>query len=167
MKTAIKKGAKPTKKVMKQYFLCKVKYQREDETGRLANVTESYLLDAVSFQDAETRIYEQMTERVRGEFIVKSIAKSPLTDVFDYEDSDLWHECKVTYYIAEESGKEKKITNLMLVNAANVKEAYDRIYQSLNNMLVSFKVPQIKESAILEIFEYQKVEQEEPEEVLA
>jgi len=61
---------------MKQWFLCKVKYQKEDENGRLKSVTEPYLVDAVSFTEAETRMYEEMGERVRGEFMITGISKS-------------------------------------------------------------------------------------------
>jgi hypothetical protein len=139
---------------MKQWFLCKVKYQKEDENGRIKSVTEPYLVDAVSFTEAETRIYEEMGERVMGEFIITGISKSKITDVFHYEDADVWHKCKITYYVAEESGKEKKITNQMIVTADNVKDAYDRIYQSLNNMLVTFRVPEVVETPIVEVFNY-------------
>ena len=139
---------------MKQWFLCKVKYQKEDENGRLKSVTEPYLVDAVSFTEAETRIYEEMGERVRGEFMITGISKSKIIDIFNYEDIDIWYKCKVVYYVAEESGKEKKIVNQMIVTAHNVKEAYDRIHQSLNNMLVSFQIPEIVESPIIEVFNY-------------
>jgi hypothetical protein len=73
----------------------------------------------------------------------------------------------VVYYVAEESGKEKKIVNQMIVTAHNVKEAYDRIYESLNNMLVSFQVPEVIESPIIEVFNYAgEVTPEEEEEIL-
>ncbi|MFQ3213071.1 MAG: hypothetical protein ACJAT1_001944 [Marivirga sp.] len=139
---------------MKQWFLCKVKYQKEDENGRLRSLTEPYLVDAVSFTEAETRIYEEMGERVRGEFLITGISKSKIMDVFKYDDVDVWYKCKVVYYVAEESGKEKKIANQMIITAHNVKEAYDRMYESLNNMLVSFQVPEIVESPIIEVFNY-------------
>jgi hypothetical protein len=152
---------------MKQWFLCKVKYQKEDENGRLKSVTEPYLVDAVSFTEAETRIYEEMGERVRGEFMITGISKSKIIDVFHYEDIDIWFKCKVVYYVAEENGKEKKIVNQMIVTAHNVKEAYDRIYESLNNMLVSFQVPEVIESPIIEVFNYAgEVTPEEEEEIL-
>lgn len=153
---------------MKQWFLCKVKYQKEDENGRLRSVTEPYLVDAVSFTEAETRIYEEMGERVRGEFLITGISKSKIIDVFNYDDVDVWYKCKVVYYVAEESGKEKKIVNQMIITAHNVKEAYERIYLSLDNMLVSFQVPEIVESPIIEVFNYSgdvspedKIEEEE------
>jgi hypothetical protein len=147
-------------KHMKTWFLCKVKYQKEDENGRLKSVTEPYLVDAVSFTEAETRIYEEMVERIRGEFIITGISKTKIVDVFHYEDADIWHKCKVTYYVAEENGKEKKIVNQFIVTADNAKDAYDRIYESLGNMLVSFRVPEVVESPIVEVFNYTSSEEE-------
>jgi hypothetical protein len=143
---------------MKNWFKANIRYQKENENGRLQSVTESYLLDSVSFTEAEQRIYEEMGERVRGEFQVKGIKKSNIVDVFQFDDSDVWYQCKVVYYVAEESGREKKVTNEMLVTAHNVKEAYERIFISLNNMLVSFQVPKVEESPIIEVFDYQRKE---------
>jgi hypothetical protein len=65
----------------------------------------------------------------------------------------------VTYLIADgDNGKEKKVTQFMIVTAEDVKQAYDRIQESLNNMLVSFRVPDITESSILEVFPFEKSE---------
>ena len=140
---------------MKVWFACKVKYQKEDEQGRVKNVTEAYLADALSFTEAEAKIYEEIGQRVMGEFQVTSIAKSKIIDVFEFPDSDTFYQAKVTYMVADaDSGKEKKVTNLMLVGAHHVKEAWDRVHESLNNMLVTFIVPEVKESPILEVFHH-------------
>ncbi|MEC7753232.1 MAG: DUF4494 domain-containing protein [Bacteroidota bacterium] len=149
---------------MKTWFTCKVKYQKEDEHGRLKNVTEAYLADALSFTEAEARIYEEMGQRVMGEFAVTSIAKSKIVDVFEYKDADQFFQAKVSYMVADaDSGKEKKVTNIMLVTAHDVKMAYERIHESLNNMLVTFVVPEVKESPILEVFHHYKDEEKLPE----
>ncbi len=140
---------------MRTWFLCKVKYQKENEQGLLKNVSEQYLVDAVSFTEAEARIYEELGMMIRGEFQVTNISKSNLTDVFFFHESDLWHKCKVTYVVADgDSGKEKKVTNYMLVQAEDVKQAFERIFESLNNMLVTFRVPDVTESPIIDIFKY-------------
>ena len=142
---------------MQTWFSCKVKYQKEDEQGRVKNVSEAYLVDALSFTESEAKIYEEIGQRIMGEFQVTSIVKSRIMDVFEYPDSDTFYQCKVTYMIVDgDSGKEKKVTNLMLVTAHHVKEAYERIHESLNNMLVTFIVPEIKESPIIEVFKHVK-----------
>ena len=141
--------------------MCRVKYAKENEQGLLKNVSEQYLVDAVSFTEAEARIYDMLGSVIRGDFQVTNISKSNIVDVFFYEDIDVWYKCKVTYVVADaDSGKEKKITQYMLISAHHVKEAYERIHESLNNMLVSFNVPDITESPIIEIFPYEREEEE-------
>jgi hypothetical protein len=144
---------------MKTWYICKVKYQKQDEKGSVKNISEQYLVDAVSFTEAEARIYEKLGSVIPGEFNISNISKTNVTDVFYYEDSDIWHKCKMTYTLeVEDSGKEKKITNYVLLTAPNVKTAYDRVYESLNNMLVEFKVPEVVESPIVEVFPYESNE---------
>jgi len=141
---------------MKTWFVCKVKYQKQDEKGKIRNVSEQYLVDAISFTEAESRIYEKMGELIKGEFYVSNISKSNFTDIFYYEDAHIWHKCKMTYTLeVEGSGKEKKVTNYILLTAPDLKTAYDRVYESLNNMLVDFRVPDISESPILEVFPFE------------
>ncbi|WP_323757374.1 DUF4494 domain-containing protein [Roseivirga sp.] len=148
---------------MKTWFTCKVKYMKEDEQGRTKSVSETYLADALSFTEAEAKIYEEIGQRVMGEFQVTGIAKSRVTDVFEYPDADTFFNCKVVYMAADaDSGKEKKIANLMMVTASDVKQAYERIRESLNNMLVTFTIPEVKESPVLEIFHH-SAEQKVPE----
>lgn len=153
---------------MRTWFLCKVKYAKENEQGLLKNISEQYLVDAVSFTEAEAILYDRLGSQIRGDFQVTGVAKSNIVDVFQYEDSDLWHKCKITYIVADgEKGNEKKATQYMIVTAEDVKQAFERIQESLSNMLVSFRVPDINESPIVEVFPYVKEEEEETEEQLS
>lgn len=144
---------------MRTWFQVKVKYAKENEQGLLKNISEHYLVDAVSFSECEAIIYNRLAQQIRGDFQVTGEAKSNIVDVFFYEDADLWHKCKICYMVADgETGKEKKVTQYMIVTANDVKEAYDRIHESLGNMLVSFRVPDIVESPIVEVFPYERDE---------
>jgi hypothetical protein len=144
---------------MRTWFLCKVKYAKENEEGLLKNISEQYLVDAVSFTEAEAIIYDRLGSQIRGDFQITGLSKSNIVDVFFFEDADIWYKCKVSYLVSDgESGKEKKVTQYMIVTASDVKNAYDRIQESLSNMLVSFRVPDIVESAIVEVFPYEKDE---------
>lgn len=140
---------------MNSWFTIKVKYTKQFEDGRLKRVTEPYLVDAVSFTDAEARIYEEVGSQISGEFLITGISKTDYADIFYYEDSDDWYKCKLTYVSVDaDSGKEKKISSNFLVTAANVKEAYDRIKESLADMTVTFEVPSIMLSPIVEVLPY-------------
>lgn len=145
----------------RQWFEATVKYARENEEGLLKSITEKYLVDSVSHTEGEAIIYDRLGSMIRGDFALKKLVPCNISDVFFYEDSDLWHKIKVTYLVADgDSGREKKVTQYFLLTANDVKEAYDRIQESLSNMLVSFRVPQITESSIVEVFPYEKEEEQ-------
>lgn len=102
---------------MNTWFTVKVKYTKQLEDGRLKRVTEPYLVDAVSFTDAEARIYEEIGSSVQGEFSITGISKTDFADIFYYEDAEDWYKCKLTYISVDaDSGKEKRfltITSLL------------------------------------------------------
>ncbi|MDN3202859.1 DUF4494 domain-containing protein [Algoriphagus sediminis] len=146
---------------MRTWFLCKVKYAKENEEGLLKNISEQFLLDAVSFTEAEAVIFDRLGSQIRGDFQVTSLSKSNIVDVFFYDDADIWYKCKVSYLVTDaDTGKEKKVNQFMLIAAHDVKSAYDRIQESLSSMLVSFRIPDVVESPIVDVFPYEKTEDE-------
>lgn len=142
---------------MRVWFLATVKYAKENEEGLLKSISEKYLVDAVSFTEAEAIIYDRLGSQIRGDFQLTHLAKSNIVDVFHYEDTDVWFKSKIQFIIVDsDSGKEKKVTQYMLVTAADVPQAHERIQESLSNMLVSFQVPDVVETKIVEVFPFEK-----------
>jgi hypothetical protein len=140
---------------MNTWFTVKVKYTKQLEDGRLKRVTEPYLVDAVSFTDAEARIYEEIGSSVQGEFSITGISKTDFADIFYYEDAEDWYKCKLTYISVDaDSGKEKKVSHNYLVTAHDLKQAYERIQESMSEMLVSYEVPAIMLTPIVEVLPY-------------
>jgi hypothetical protein len=140
---------------MNNWFTVKVKYTKQLDNGALKRVSEPYLLAAMTFTDAEARIYEELGSVIRGEFTVTGIARTEIHDIFAYDDEDVWYKCKVTYENMEGDGeKAKKVAQNFLVSAASVKQAYDRIKESLHGLMVDFQIPSIIVSPIVEIFPY-------------
>ncbi len=140
---------------MNTWFTVKVKYTKQLEDGGFKKVSEPYLLAAMTFTDAEARIYEELGSIIRGEFIVTGIARTEIHDIFMYDDVDTWYKCKVTYENFEiDSDKGKKVSQNFLVSAGSVKEAFERITESLKDMMVDIQIPSIVLSPIVEIFPY-------------
>jgi len=140
---------------MNNWFTVKVKYTKQLDNGALKRVSEPYLLAAMTFTDAEARIYEELGSIIRGEFNVMGITRTEIHDIFAYDDADVWYKCKVVYESADaDSEKAKKVTQNFLVSAGSVKEAYDRIKESLSTLMVDFQIPSIIVSPIVEIFPY-------------
>lgn len=140
---------------MKTWFTCKAKYGKENDEGIMKQVTEAYLVDAVSYTDAETRIYAAMEQNIAGEFAITAITKSNISEVINYEDSDYWYKCKVTYSTVDgDSEKEVKINTYFLVGAEDVRQAFVRVEDNLSSMLVPFEIPSIAKTNIVEVYPY-------------
>ena len=148
------------------WFECKVKYVKIDENGKEKKVTEPYLVDAVSFTEAEARIHTELEKMIHSDFIVTNISKSNISELFPNENGDRWFKAKTCFVtVDEESGKEKKSNNYMLVEANNVKDAYEYLTEGLSDMIVPFEIPSVTESPIMDVFPFFKdeVNEEIPE----
>ena len=140
---------------MNNWFTVKVKYAKQNEDGTFKRVTEAYLVASISFTDAEARIYEELSSIIKGEFIVVSITRTELHDIFAYDDADVWYKAKITYQSQSlDDEKAKKVTQNFLVSAHSVKDAYDRIKESLSTLMIDFQIPSVVKSPIVEIFPY-------------
>ncbi len=149
---------------MTTWFICKVKYLKIDEQGNAKQITEPYIVDAVSFTEAESRIYKEMEQRVPGaDFTIADISRSNFEDIFYYEDADTLYKCKVTYSdLDTQNQKEKKVSKYMLVSANNIKEAYERLEDKLSTMIVPYEIPSIVISSFVDIFTYESANMSEP-----
>ncbi len=141
---------------MLNLFEVKVKYEKIDEqSGKEKKVTEKYLIDALSFTEAEAKIYKEMESMIRGEFIIMSIARANYTEVFE-TPGDVWYKAKVSFAsIDEKSGKEKKVSNNILCMGDSVDNAYSNINESMGGMTVDFTIDGIADSKIMDFFKYE------------
>jgi hypothetical protein len=140
---------------MNNWFTVKVKYTKQLDNGTFKRVSEPYLLAAMTFTDAEARIYEELGSIIRGEFNVIGITRTEIHDIFAYDDADIWYKVKITYDSeAADDEKAKKVAQNFLVSAHSVKDAFDRIKESLATLMVDYQIPSIIVSPIVEIFPY-------------
>ena len=104
------------------WFECSIRYEKTMESGMNKKVTEKYLIDALSFTEAEARIIEEITPFISGEFTVVDIKRANYSELFpcDEEAADRWFKCKLIFItLDEKSGAEKKISTQILVQAAD------------------------------------------------
>jgi hypothetical protein len=139
--------------IMNTWFECTAKYIKMDETGHEKNVNETYLLDAISFTEAEGRIYKELQTMVSGEFQVTKIAKTRISEIIPSESGDRWYKAKVTFItVDEENGKEKRISQFILVFSGNIRDAYDQVSETMHGMMAGFEISGINESTIIDVF---------------
>ena len=140
---------------MQTWFEVKVKYEKVDQDGRERKVSESYLVDAVSFTDAEARMTEQIQQMIRGEYNIDNIKKSNIIEIFPAETGEFWYKAKISLVtIDEKAGKEKKINNYFLIAADDLKEALLRLEEGLSYMVVPYYVTGLNLSNIIDVFAY-------------
>ena len=137
------------------WFLCKVSYEKILENGMQKKVTEPYLVDALSFTEAEARIIEEMSPFITGEFTVSAVGRAKLSEVFFNEDGDRYYKAKI-YFITldEKSGIEKKTAAKMLVQASNLKEAITVLEEGMKGTLADYTIASIAETQIMDVYPF-------------
>lgn len=139
----------------KIWFECKVKYRKVDDNGVQKVVTEAYLVDAVSFTEAESRINEEMKAYISEEFRVTNIRVTNYSEVVFEDASDYWFKAKISLIAYDEdSGKEKKQNMYTLVQANTVDEAYERVKDSMKTSMGDYTIPAVSETNLVEVFPY-------------
>ena len=139
------------------YFEVKVKYEKVQEDGKEKKVTESYLVDALSFTECEKRIIEEMKLFISGEFEVYSIARTKYEDIVEKEiDSDIsWYKTKLVDSIFDDNGKEKLVAHYLLVEGTSIDNAKDNLDEFMKTSMADFKVVTISETPIMDIYKDQ------------
>ena len=139
---------------MATWFECKVKYDKLGENGQQKTVTEPYLVDALSFTEAEARIIDEVSTLVNGEMKVTAVKRTNIAEIFwDEADGDRWYKVKVNFItIDEKTAVEKKTANFIMVQANGFKAACDNFMQGMKGTMADFEIASITETAILDVF---------------
>lgn len=148
------------------WYECKIKYRKTDDTGLQKVTTEPYLVDALSYTEAESRITEEMSAYISEEFKITNIKVANFAEIHPFENADRWFKSKVSLVAYdEESGKERKTNMYLLVQANDVKEAYDNTIHAMKNTMGDYSIPAISESPIMDVFPYFSGEEGELEQM--
>ena len=140
---------------MHTWFQCKVKYERNVDDGSIAKVSETYLIDALSFTEAEERINEEMKPYISGDFMVTDIKRAKINELFENESGDRWYRSKVNFVsLDEEKGVEKRIATTMYAQASTLKEAVDVIDKGMKGTLADYEIASVVETEVMDIFKY-------------
>lgn len=138
---------------MANYIETKLRYDKMSENGVVKKVNEHYLVDALTFTEAEARIIEEMQPYISGEMSVSAVKKTKIGEVFFNEDADKNYLVKVSFItIDERTGAEKCADNLILVQANDFIDAYDKFIDGMKGTIADFEIRSISESPILEVF---------------
>ena len=145
-----------------KFFEVKIQYQKLQEDGKEKKVTEQYVVEALSFTEAESRIAEEMLPYTDGDLDVVSEKIAPYNEIFisDNSTDDKWFVSKVAFItLDEKTAKEKKQTFRYLVQAATSEHALDYTKTMLNQCLSDYSIDSVQGTPTLDVFLHERTEQ--------
>lgn len=134
------------------YFEVKARYDRMLENGAVKKVTEPYLVDALSFAEAEAKAIENITPHISGEVEIRAVKRTPIAEMFN-PDADRFFLAKVAFItLDDKSGKEKKSVSQMLVGGSDYDEAKANFENGMKRTISDYELQSLSETGIVEIF---------------
>jgi len=147
---------------MLNWFNVKVKYEKTGEEGKIVKIVEEYLFDALSFTEAEARVYEELTPFISGEFIAAAIKREKINEMFPNENGDKWYRSKVAFVSIDEiKGVEKRTLCTMMVQANDIQDAWNVLKEGMKGSIADYEVMSITETKILDVYNYEAPKEKE------
>lgn len=147
---------------MNYWFECKVSYERQADSVGMKKVSESYLVDALSFTEAEERIIKEVRPFVSvGELEVVNIRRARIAELFlnDEAEDDRYFRAKVNFItVDEKSGSEKKTSATMIVKSDSLPNAVTELKAQLDSQMASYEIASVTDTQILDVFQYEAPE---------
>ena len=138
---------------MALWFECKVRYDKMQENGMVKKVNEPYLVDALTFTEAESRIVEEMKPFISGEYSISSEKKTKISEIFFNEGGERYYQVKVNFITLDEnSGVEKKTSTLILVQAADFDSALSNFKEGMKGTMADYEIASITETMLMDVF---------------
>lgn len=141
------------------WFVCKIRYEKTMEDGMQKKVIEQYVVDAVSFTEAEARIIKEMSSYISGMFEVVEIDRCVFKEIFfsDEESADKWYKSKLQFItIDEKTEKEKRSNVYYLVHGSSLESARRNIDEVMGGTMIDYVINSVSETKIMDVFEYVK-----------
>lgn len=148
---------------LKNWFECKIRYEKTMENGMIKKVTEPYLVDAYSFTEAEARIIKEITPFISGEFTVANIKRANYSELFFAAEAtaDRWYKSKLTFItLDEKSGAEKRVSTNVLVQAESLKDCVIKIEEAMRSTMADYEITSVTETLIMDVYTYKEEHEE-------
>lgn len=138
------------------WFECKVRYEKTQDDGSEKMVNELYVVDALSFTEAEASIIDNMQVYVSGEFKVANINPTNYNEIFfsDIDDDDLWFKARLAFITINEKGKEKRTYTNYLIQAKSIERAKRYVDEVMGKTMIVYELKSLSETKILDVFEH-------------
>ena len=140
-----------------KWFEVKVAYDKTMESGEQKKVTETFVVEAMSFTEAEAKVAKDIVAGyITSDYEIKAITIPQYKEVwFTDDNSDYkWYKAKLQFVTLDENTqKEKKINVFYLVQAGSFDAAKKHIESVMGGTMIDYVIASIKETNILDLFE--------------
>ena len=123
----------------------------------MKTVSEQYVVDALSFTEAENQIIEEMSAYISGEFKITNISETAYKEIFfsDMESDDRWYKAKLQFItIDEKTEKERRQSVFYLVQASSLQKAVSYVDEVMGKTMIDYTIASLAETALLDVFEH-------------
>lgn len=145
------------------WYECRVKYEKTLENGTQKKVTETYLIDALSCSEAESRITAELGPYIVGEFSVKSVKEVHFSEMFTDPKGDKWYRAKVMFIsLDEKSGREVRNASYMLIQADSFDHAKKNLEKGMKGTMSDWELNTISETNIIDVLTLSAEEYSKP-----
>lgn len=139
---------------MHTWFESKVRYEKTMENGKVKNVVEPYLVDALSFTEAEARTIEEVTPFISGDFAIMAMKRASYNETF-LGDGSRFYKCRLAFItLDEKTGAERKTKSNILVQADTLQEAKDKVVEQMKATIADYTIEMVKETDIVDVYPY-------------
>lgn len=142
------------------WFECKIRYDRLTDEGLSKKVTEQYVVDALSYTEAEKNIIRSTAEIIPEVIEIKSIKEATYSEIFFSEDdAEKWYKTKISFIsIDERTGKERRTNVLYLVQANDISNAISNVKEIMSKSMSDYTIQSMALTQILDVFEHNEEE---------
>lgn len=135
------------------YIETAARFDKMQENGEVKKVTEKFLVDALSFTEAEARTIEELTPYISGGFEVSATKKTKIAEILGDKEADKFYLAKVAFVaIDERTAKEKKTVSQWLIGGTDFNDAYEMVLREINKCMADIEVQSLAETPIKEFY---------------
>ena len=141
------------------WFECTVAIDQVQDDGTTKAVTQKYLVNALSFTEAEDRIIEEVKPFTKGNLDVKAVKKVRIAEIFQNEtgEAGTWYRVKAVFItIDEKTQAEKETPFVVMVQSASFSNALADFEKGMRGSLADYRIVGITETKILDVYKYVK-----------
>ena len=147
------------------WFETKIRYEKTMDDGMQKPITEQYVVDALSFTEAENSIIEEMSTCISGEFKITGIKPTPYHEIFFSENAndDKWYKTKLQFITIDEKSEKEKRSNInYLVQASSLQGAVKNIDEVMGGTMIDYIIASIVETQIMDVYEHSAITTKKP-----